>query len=52
MTNNDLMKYIASIQNQAEFISSLREEPISANAARVILEHIRRMKEALHDYHA
>lgn len=47
MTNDDLMKYIASIQNQAEFISALRDEPISANAARVILEHIRRLKELM-----
>jgi len=52
MTNGEILKYIASIQNQAEFISALRDEPLSANAARVILEQIRRLKEAMNGNHA
>ena len=38
---------LKGIESQANFISALQEDPISANAARVILEHIRRIKEMM-----
>ena len=40
---------LKGIESQAKFISALQEDPISANAARVILDHIRRIKELMND---